>query len=295
MASRFYPCLLLLAAAPAAAQRVRLPCAWQGREAALEYNVVGIGKHTLGELPVGSMWRLGKDGASTIRTPAPLVGGDGMIPPGLFPIALQRAGESEFALFADGAGAALGGREVTYLAGKFSQVDKPGAKLSIEWSPDPQKTDAGPNLETLVRVRYGPYVVVVPITVLGARALKLPGWEVLAFTVPAEVLEHRQSLGVPVVVAHFRKTGGARPRGAPAAWNLVFEELTWALIPVVDELRDDRIVPPAKAFVRTGGLTWSEGPRRAFLEMTRLERDGDAAKIELAAGTQVAKLYVALP
>jgi len=293
MARPFYLCLLLLTA-PAAAQRVRLPCAWQGREALLEYNVVGIGSHTLGELPVGSMWRLGKDGASTIRTPAPLVGGDGMIPPGLFPIALQRAGDREFALFADGAGAALGGREVTYLAGKFSQVEKPSGKLVVEWGPDPQKKDAGPNLETLVRVRYGPYMVVIPMTMLGARAPKLPGWEVLAFTVPAEVLEHRQALGVPLPVALFRKTG-ARPRGAPAAWNLVFEELNFLLIPVVDALKDDQIVPPAKAFIRTGELAWSEGPRRAFLEMTRLERDGEAAAIELAAGTQVARLRVALP
>jgi hypothetical protein len=73
-----------------------------------------VGEHTLDELQVGSTWRCGANGITTLTADAPLIVDDLVVPPGVDRVNVARPEKEKFGLTVEGAGrwTAAGGDDV---------------------------------------------------------------------------------------------------------------------------------------------------------------------------------------
>lgn len=101
--------MLLLVAAPLAAQRDTPTIKLQKRSSTITYGAVPFGKHSLSELQVGVSWRLGMNNASTWRTEMPVLIGKQLLAPGEYRIHLKRLDGERCGLEVHGSALALGG------------------------------------------------------------------------------------------------------------------------------------------------------------------------------------------
>jgi hypothetical protein len=213
--------LLVLGAAEAAsAQRGDARIEWKDREIAIDYGAVRLGSHSLAELPVGSLWRLGSNNASKIEAEAPIQVGSAFVAPGGYKLGLRRVSEDGFALSVARAGYALGtDHSFVTLEGVFSESAKSANALAIECVGGPaEKSDPSRRFE--IRLRYGTYSLVVPAVVHGAVPApgKPRGFAIDVFSIPADVVAERERAGRPTPIATLSKKA---KRGEPAAWNVI--------------------------------------------------------------------------
>ncbi|MFY9343233.1 MAG: hypothetical protein WAT39_12125 [Planctomycetota bacterium] len=128
------PSLFLLPfAAALPAQRPTPTFEHMKRTATIEFGAVPVGKHGIGELPVGETWRLGFNEASTMRLDVPLLAGDSIVAPGAYRVNLQRTDESACALMVNGSGRALAATGDGRVDGPLGKAPKPTRKLDIQW------------------------------------------------------------------------------------------------------------------------------------------------------------------
>lgn len=231
----------LLMAAVACAQRPAPSIDWQKRLAVIEYGAVAVGRHTLAELAIGSTWRLGMNEASTLRLELPMLAGDAVLAPGSYRIQLQRTGEATCTLLVNGSGQALGGADGA-VPGTLGKADKPVKKLTVEWQKRGGATNG--NLPARIAVQFGPDEWVGDVTLVGHKAVSLPGWKLAVFSLPAEVIER----GAPVPVATLAK--------GEHVWNVVYAPEVARLVPCMAaptaSFGFGEVVPPDASLTTTG-------------------------------------------
>ena len=205
---------------------------WQGQELLLEYGKVAVGQHRLDELRTGETWRLGAGAIATLRSAAPLITADGVIPPGWFRASIGRPEEERFALKLDGAGRwmAVGGDDVL-LFGEMSFADPAGKSLEVALRPATEQVD--PELLALaLTIEFGAPRLTVPLHVVGGAEKKVGGATVTWFKLPAAWLEQRLELAklTPIATVVLAKP----KKGLPAALNLLLSDTQARLVPLVE-------------------------------------------------------------
>lgn len=223
---------LLTAAAAAPESRGKARFEWQGQELVLEHGVVPVGKHRLDELRNGETWRLGAGAITTLRTEAPLITADGVIPPGWFRAWIGRPTEERLALKLDGAGRwmAVGGDDVL-IDGALSFADPPGKALAVTLRPATEQVDPE-QVALALAVEFGAPRLTVPLTLVGGATKKVGGAAVTWFKLPADWLEQRLELAKLTPIATVAL---AKPRkGQPATLNLLLSDTQARLVPQVE-------------------------------------------------------------
>ncbi len=187
------------------------------RAATIEYGAVPVGKHSLGELPVGETWRLGNNEASVIRLAVPLLAGDAVIAPGAYRLSFLHAAEMAGALMAAGSGHALDATGDGRIDGKLGVAKKPTKNLAIEWRKNGALA-AGSQPVHIV-VQFGPDEWVGEATLVGNKPFTVPGWKAVLWQFAAARLES----GLPTPVATLTR--------GDDNWNLVVAKGDVKLIP----------------------------------------------------------------
>lgn len=253
------PALALAAALPPAAPRAQAKFAWQKREVVLDYARVRVGTHTLAELAPGEMWRLGADDVTTLRTDAPLLTPDTVIPPGHYRAWIARPDEATLQLQLDGAGRwmAAGGDHVTVEA-TLTKAAPPSSALEIAFSAATEQKD--PELRALAcTVTFGEPRLTVPLTIVGSERAKAGKATLDWFKLPAAWLGERLELAQHSPVAELalpspRKDGTGR-------LNVLLAEHEVRLVPQETPPAGDGGFAPIADLTgmpgRTGSVAWS--------------------------------------
>jgi hypothetical protein len=205
---------------------------WQGQSLAIDYGKVAVGSHRLDELRLGETWRMGAGAITTLKTEAPLITVDGVIPPGWFRASVGRPEEQRFALKLDGAGRwmAVGGDDVL-LDGELSFADPPGRTLDVTLRPATEQAD--PELQALsLSIEFGAPRLTVPLILAGGVTKKTGGATVTWFKLPTTWLEQRLELAklTPIATVVLAKPA----KGQPAVMNLLLSDTMVRLVPQVE-------------------------------------------------------------
>lgn len=290
-----------LAAGGLPAQRGAPELEFRKRSSRLTYGAVGVGKHTLAELPVGGQWRLGRDNASTWFTELPIIAGDRVLPPGEYRVNLDRLDGERCAIRAQGSAHALGGEKATdfQLAGKLSQNPRPTKKLAIDWLvPKPIPKDAH-TLGAQLRVRFGEHAWHGAVEVHAHASQKVGKFKLTTFGLPTNVVARREQSAVPIAVV-------AMGRGRPKEnWNLLLRGDEALLVPWMAAPTDyygfGKIQPPAAERCTTGKLrveALPEGESVATLELREaaIERGKRGVfTLQFAVGKELLRVEVTAP
>jgi hypothetical protein len=277
-----------LLAAVLPAQRNTAKVDWHERQVAIDYGVVRLGKHSLQELPPGQNWRMGFNEASVFRGQVPVCAGDTVVAPGSYRIEVLRKTEKEFALLLRGAGAAIAGSGDLAMAGEFAAAPKPNDKLNIDWIPADKPAKDAANLDSRIKVQFGAHLLTVSATVLGQKQVKVRGYTVDVFSIPAELLQARLDKSLPTPVATVR-SATATKKNAPF-WNLVLGKGSAALVPAMEASTDAFAEPktPATSDIRKGTLqTADASAAKSTLEPGKADRaaNGDISLVLLYGNT----------
>lgn len=255
--------LLLAAGAPGLARALPEEAAaeWQKRKVVLTYVPPRVGKHTLGELQVGSTWRLGAGGITTMTFDTAVITSEGIVAPGSYRVNLARTAAQEFALTVEGAGtwSAAGGADITS-PGKFVEAKKPNEKLEIVCAAVKEQPD--PELKSFeLEIQFGVPVVTVPLTLVGTQTLAAKGFAVDAFKLPSEALEKRLKAGKKSPIVSLVRKGKPK-EGESARLNLLLGENDVTLLPASMPPTENRgfgaIPTPDRAQTTNGKVQWSE-------------------------------------
>lgn len=277
----------LLIAAAVGAQRPAPTIDWQKRLAVIEYGAVPVGKHTLAELAIGSTWRLGMNEASTLRLELPVLAGDAVLAPGSYRIQLQRTGETACSLLVNGSGQALGGTDGA-VPGDLGKADKSVKKLSVEWHKRGGARQG--NQPAQIVVQFGADEWVGDVTLVGHKAVSLPGWKLAVFSLPTEVLER----GAAVPVATLGK--------GDQVWNVVYGPQVARLVPCMAaptaSFGFGEVVPPDAGLTTTGEvgqLDLKVQAPRATLEPLGASIAKGQTVLDLGYGTEAVRLMLPEP
>jgi len=199
--------LLLLAAAPLAAQRSASTFKLQKRSSTISYGAVPVGKHSLSELHVGDTWRLGMNNASTWRTEMPVLIGKQLLAPGEYRIHLKRLADERCGLEIHGSALALGDGEELRLDGALKAIKKKAKKLSIAWrkgainkSSNHKGAKVVDSQVATVAIQFGEHEWTGDVLLIGGESRKLGKYRLTVFAVPYEQLIVRHKQPVPIAV-----------------------------------------------------------------------------------------------
>lgn len=297
----FSSCLVVAALSSAAstalAQRVPAKIEFQDRSAVIEYGAVRYGKHSIDELKPGTPWRMGSGEASVLKTEVPILSGDTVIAPGAYRVAVSRKEENGLYLNLSEALRALSAAGDEDLKGTLT-TDKPNKELVVEWtSPAKGKGEKESVRESTVRVQFGPSVLSVPLTIVGSHSLKVAGWTVDVFTIPAELLKKRMEKGVMTPVASLKSSKDAKKA---ASFNLLLGKDGASLVPAMEVPTDNfgfgPVSPPDQALIKKGKVEVAESKeQKATLEAGKVEKKGSDLSFLLAFGDQTATVVVPEP
>lgn len=264
--------LLTLASLPA--QRPEVTFEWQKRTTTIAYGAVPVGKHGLGELPVGETWRLGMNEASTMQLTMPMFAGDAWVAPGHYRINLVRTDETHCAIAVAGSEHALN-REGR-VPGEIKKATKPGKKLSIEWAKNGAPV-AG-NQAAKIVVQFGEHEWQGEVLLLGNKTVNVSGGRLSVFSVPSPRIDAREKEPVPIAVFSKGKDGDQ------GSWNLVLGKSDVHLVPWMEAPTEQfgfgAITPPDQKLKTTGTVTASALGTDAALEAVEL-RESSLTKGEL--------------
>jgi hypothetical protein len=265
--------LLTLASLPA--QRPEATFEWQKRTTTIAYGAVPVGKHGLGELPVGETWRLGFNEASTMQLSMPMFAGDAWVAPGHYRINLVRTDETHCNIAVAGSQHAVGSSEGR-VPGEIKKAAKPGKKLSIEWAKNGAPV-AG-NQSAKIVVQFGENEWQGEVLLLGNKTVNVPGGRLAVFSVPAQRIDAREKEPVPIAVLSKGKDGDQ------GSWNLVLGKSDVHLVPWMEAPTEQfgfgAITPPDEKQKTAGTVTASPLGTDAALEAMEL-RESSLAKGEL--------------
>ena len=265
----------LLTFATLPAQRPEVTFEWQKRTTTIAYGAVPVGKHGLGELPVGQNWRLGMNEASTMQLSMPMLAGDSWVAPGHYRINLVRTDETRCEIALAGSEHALGSREGR-VPGEIKKAAKPGKKLSIEWAKGGAPV-AG-NQTAKIVVQFGENEWQGEVLLLGNKTVNVPGGRLAVFSVPSQRIDAREKEPVPIAVLSKGKDGDQ------GSWNLVLGKSDVQLVPWMEAPTEQygfgAITPPDQKLKTTGTVTATPLGTEAALEAVEL-RESSLAKGEL--------------
>jgi hypothetical protein len=237
------------------AQRPDATFEWQKRTTTITYGAVPVGKHSLAELAVGESWRLGNNEASTWQVGMPLLAGETWIAPGQYRVNFHRAGEGTGTLVVDGSGHALGGQDAQ-VQGEIATDGKESKKLVVAWAKS--RAAVAGNQPARIAVQFGPTQWRGEVLALGSKEVKVAGGKLLAFSVPAELVDKGP---VPVALLSKGKDGDE------VWWNLVLSGTTARLVPWMKAPGDSygfgEIKPPDAALQTEGTVTEQPGETNA--------------------------------
>jgi len=288
---------LLLLAPAAAAQRMKAEFEWQEHGVVLEYGKVSVGKHSLDELHVGETWRFGANAITTLRTTAPLITADSVVPPGHYRAWIARPTEERYELQLDGAGRwmAAGGDHAT-ITGVLTKAAPPSSALEIVLEPGSEQRD--PELRSLAcKVTFGVPRLTTELTIVGSGSKKVGGATIDWFKLPSPWLEERVELAKHTPLASL--TWAKAPKDAPQRFNLLVSDRDARLVPQeTPPTAEDGRGPMADVTTehdRVGTATWSDLPEAvAHLVVDAIELDPKKA-LRLVARTGKRKVEVVVP
>lgn len=238
----------LLLATAATAQRPTPTFEWQKRATTIEYGAVPLGKHSLAELPVGQAWRLGMNEASSWHLAMPVLAGESVLAPGTYRVQLQRSGESNCDLLANGSGKALGSSSDGKVGGTLGKAGKPAKKLDLAWAKGGAAV-AG-NQPAKIVLQFGDVEWQGEVTIVGNKPVTVPGWKLAVFTLPAALLAARDKTAVPVAVLSRGKDKDQEN------WNLVVGKDDAKLVPWMTKPTQNNgfgeVAPPDEKLTTTG-------------------------------------------
>jgi hypothetical protein len=293
---------LVLAAATslvcaAAGQRPTAAIEFQDRSAGVEYGAVRVGKHSIDELEPGATWRMGFNDASVLKTELPLLAGDTLVAPGSYRVAVFREqADTLFLRLAEAAKARTASGD-EFLRGELARADKPNDRLAIDWTTKAKgKGEQDFVRATTVDVRFGAHRLTVPVTLVGARPAKVPGWKIDVFTIPADVLKERIGRGLLTPVAALKSAKDRRK--APASFNLFVGKDGASLVPALEAPTESYgfapVAAPDPAWIRNGRVEIAETEAdKAALEAVKLGRQGKDLSLVFAFGDR--RLSVVIP
>jgi hypothetical protein len=288
---------LLLLAPAAAAQRMQAQFEWQERAVVLEYGKVSVGKHSLDELHVGETWRMGANAITTLRTTAPLITADAVIPPGHYRAWIARPTDDRYELQVDGAGRwmAAGGDHAT-ITGVLTKAAPPSTTLEIALELGSEQKD--PELRSLAcKVTYGAPRLVAELTIVGSASKKVGGATVDWFKLPSPWLAERVELAKHTPVASV--TWAKAPKEGPQRFNLLVSDRDARLVPqetppTAEEGRGP-MAEETTEYDHVGTATWSDQPEAvAHLVVDTIELDPKKA-LRLVARTGKRKVEILVP
>jgi len=236
------------------AQRPTPTFEWQKRTTTLTYGAVPVGKHGLSELPVGEIWRMGNNEASTWHLDMPLLAGDSVIAPGTYRAQLVRTDETHAAIVANGSNVVLGGGEEGRVVGTIGKAAKPTKKLEIEW----QKNGApmAGNQPARIVLQFGEVAWQGDVTIVGGKTSKLSAWNLTVFSLGQALVEARDKVAVPIAVLSKGKDKDAE------SWNLVLGKDEAKLVPWMaaptEQFGFGEVVPPDAKLTTYGTITDAE-------------------------------------
>jgi hypothetical protein len=293
--------LALLLAPITLAQREEAEVEWQKRRAKIEYGVVGVGRHKLDELQVGTDWRMGRNEASVLRTEMALLLGDRVVVPGSYRVKVARQGPEDFALQLDGGSlgeAPQGSPGPVHAKAELKKPDKPSKVLEVTFKADGKSTNG--IQQAKVTIVYGENQIVAPVSLVGTKSQKAGGWTVDGFTLPAELVEKRVA-EKPIPVAAFKKESGEK-KNPFHVWNLVVGKESAELWPAPAAPTDSFGFGEVKGLegsmmVKATSVKWEESKdSKPFLEVTKVEMaKGKGATIVIAVGRQTCTITVPEP
>lgn len=247
----------LLAGASLPAQRATAEFDHQKRTTTIEYGALPVAQHTIDELRIGMVWRLGVGDASTWTSAMPLLVGDRLLPPGGYRVQLQRNAENDFQLLVQGTGMAIDGGDDVRIAATLGKTKKPTKKLTLDFAAAGAKVGANQPLQ--LAVRFGEHELQSELTALGGTAMALSGWQLVVFAVPRAQIERAGRRGVPVATLVPKRASDKAPKG----YNLLLAGDEAKLVPWISAPTENggfgTIAPPDPAFVKRGTVTRTGG------------------------------------
>jgi hypothetical protein len=250
----------------ARAQKLETRFEWQKRVACFTYGVPRVGKHTLDDLKVGTSWRMGANDITTLAVDAPLLVGDGFVPPGVYRVNVGRPASDSFNLAIEGAATrTAGGTENVVVPATLANAPKANDKLEITFTPAKEQNDAELRLLTL-SVQFGIPRLTVPMTIVGTQSFKTKNFTVDAFKLPEKWVLAQLRLKNPAPVALLVRVDkpGA---GIPERLNLLLSENEATLVPTMrapTESYGFGAIPKLDPdWILKGSVTWSDAAKEA--------------------------------
>jgi hypothetical protein len=283
------------------AQRESTEVEWQKHRAKIEYGVVLVGRHKLDELKSGTIWRMGRNEASMLKTDmALLLPGDQVVVPGSYRAGVYRQGEKEFAFAIEGGSlgqAPQAGPTPVYAKGELAKPEKPNKNLEVTLKSEPKSSS--PVQHAKVFVTYGENQLTAPITLVGTKSQKSQGWTFDAFALPDEVVEKHLAENKLVPVGALKKESGDR-KNPFHVWNLVVGKDAAELWPApsgpTDAFSEVKGLDAA-ASVKATSVKWEDAKdAKPFLDLGKLEvAKGKGAQIVFTAGKQTCTVAIPEP
>lgn len=285
---------LLLFPLALVAQREKPTLEWQKRSTTIEYGAAPVGKHTLGELPVGGDWRLGMNQASTWTTQLPIVFGDRALPPGEYRVGLHRIDEKRCAVVAQGSKLVLGDGADFSIEGDTGKAGKASKMLAIEWQKGAAKQKN--LLPATLTVTFGATEWNGEASLVAGKTAKVGAYQLTVFALPAAVMAGRDKTKVPVAVL---TRGNAK---AAENWNLMVGKDDASLVPWMaaptESFGFGAVVPPDSARTTKGKVVTADAKVDNPIEVLEL-RDSSLQKgeleLQLVVGDETLTITVAEP
>jgi hypothetical protein len=312
-----------------------VPFKWLKQQVTVRFNPVRFGKHSLDELRVGQDWRMGMNNASQLETDLPLVGARGVVAPGSYRVNLLRGTAEEFGLQVAGSELATKGRsayfpaplaegkqndklELSWLDGKAAKkaAMKAAKKTAKEASKEAGSDEAQPQTGTgtvagpldavdgkharraILHLEFGPYWLDMPVTMIGAKSVKVRGYKADAFQWPAVLLADQLQKGQAIPVLGLSAQGGAK--SAPRAFNLLITETEAQMLPAMQAPTEQRGFAGVKGFdgneILRGEIKWADSDKDVgFAAISGITVKGKTLSLNLSCGKRVAAITVPMP